>query len=133
MEKRLALHKKRNIAAENLRQNFLRSLDQAFGPPRLLRLEPIHIYWQFRRTLYMRQIQKFPAFQLRSIRKIRILGKRVVLPSTCFVNRSAPPPSCGPIKIKKRPAAETPAMLNHKMTVQQNGFHAGQQRIVTVE
>src|SRR5438445_759468 len=66
------------IRAENLRKNFFCCLHQALGPARLLRFEAIHIDGKFAGTFHVREIEKFPAFELRAIGKIGVFGQGVV-------------------------------------------------------
>src|SRR5581483_1074718 len=120
------------IALENARQNFLAGLDQSFGPARLLRFERGHLNWQFCGTLNVLQINKFPAFELRTVRKIGIFGEGIVLPSTSLFNRLFPPDTGRSIEIKKNIAAGASRVLEHEMSIEQDGFDFGKKRIMAI-
>src|SRR5579859_355276 len=133
MEEGLGLHKKRDIRAENLGKNFLGRLHQALGPTSLLCLETVHIHGQLGSALNFGQIKKFPAFELRAIRKVCVFGQGVVLPPAGGINRGAPPHTRCTVEIEKSSAARASSMLDHEMPVEQNRFNAREQGIVAVE
>src|SRR5580700_2096579 len=133
MKESLGLNKKRNIRSENLGQDFLCRLHQALGPSRLLRLEAVHIHRQFGSALNFRQVKKFPALQLRAVRKIGVFREGVVLPAAGGINRRAAPNAGGPIKVEKCSPARAAAMLNYEMPIEQNRLHARQKGIVAVQ
>jgi hypothetical protein len=56
-----------------------------------------------------------------------------VLPAAGIVDGLAAPHASGTVEIEKCAAAGTRAVLDDKMTVEQNGFDIGEQRIVIVE
>ena len=53
-------------------QQFLARLDRTLGPAMLLRLETVHIYWQFRRRNDIGKINKLPAGELSAITQVEI-------------------------------------------------------------
>src|SRR6516162_10578571 len=56
-----------------------------------------------------------------------------MLPAAGGFNRRASPHSGGAVEIKESTAARASAVLDHEMSVQQNGFYACQQGIVGVQ
>ena len=106
MEKRFGLHRRRHVGAHHARQNFLGRLHQALGPARLLRLEGVHFHGQLGGAFDLRQVEKFPAAQLRAVGKIGVFGERVVLPAAGFVDGRAAPDARRAVEIEKQPAAE---------------------------
>ena len=121
------------LARKTFREDFFGGLHQALGPAGLLRFEAVHVYRQLGRALDVRQIQKLPAFQLRAIREIGVFGERVVLPAAGLVNGFAAPHSGGAVEIEKSAAAGTRAVFDHKMAVEQDGFHLSEQRVIGIE
>ena len=85
-------------------QQLHRDLRQALGPARLLHLEAVGFDRQLRRALDARDINEFPALQLRAIAEIGIFGQRVVLPSAGIVDhRLARRIPAVPLKLKNSP------------------------------
>ena len=76
-----------HVGAQNARQDFLGRLHQALGPARLLRFEGVHLHGQLGGALDFRQVEKFPAAELRAVGKVGVFGERVVLPAAGFVDQ----------------------------------------------
>ena len=123
----------RYIRLENFWQDFLGRLHQSFGPARLLRFEAVHVHGQLGGAFNLRQIEEFPAFELRAIRKVRVFGQRIVLPAAGIVNHFAAPHARRAVEIEKCAPPGTRAVLHHEVPVEQNRFHVGQQRIIAVQ
>ena len=73
----------------DLGQQLDRRLRPALGPAELLGLEGVHFRRQFRRRGQVRQEHEPPALELRSVRKVQVLGQRVVLPTARVVDGRA--------------------------------------------
>src|SRR5258705_1497211 len=93
------------IRTKTLRKDFFCGLHQALGPARLLRFEAIHIDGKFAGTFHVREIEKFPAFELRAIGKIGVFGQGVVLPTAGGIDRGAAPDSGSAVEIEERATA----------------------------
>ena len=52
------------VGLENFRQDFFCRLHQALGPARLLGFEAVHVHGEFGSALDLREVEKFPAFEL---------------------------------------------------------------------
>src|SRR5208283_2630251 len=133
MEKRFGFYVEGRIRAEHPGQNFYRGLDQTLGPARLLRLEAVHVHGKFGSALDVRQVEKFPAFQLRAVGEIRVLGQGVVLPAAGGVDGRAAPHASSAVEIEEGAAARAPAVFHDEVAVQENRLDAGEERIVGVE
>src|SRR5262245_25655563 len=105
MKKGLCLDVPWRVRSENLGKDFFCRLHQALSPARLLRLEAVHVHGKLAGTFDVREIEKFPAFELRSVGKVRIFGQRIVLPPACRVDRGAAPNSRSAVEIEKGAAA----------------------------
>src|SRR5207302_3620607 len=126
----LKLHPERLVALQHLGQNLLSRLDKALGPPRLLGLESCHLNGKLSRTLHVLQVNEFPTFELRAIREISILGKRIVLPPSSFLDSAASPDASRSIEVKKNIAARAPRMLQHKMAVSKIALTSGRKELL---
>src|SRR5712692_8014194 len=73
--------RKWQLTPPNPRQEFLASLNGAFGPAVLLGFETVHVHRQLRRRDDVGKENKFPSHQLRAITQIEIFTKGVVLPT----------------------------------------------------
>ena len=62
-------------------RSFFGHLDRALGPAELLALKRVHLDGQLGGRDDIRQVDKLPAAELCAIRKIHVLGQRVVLPA----------------------------------------------------
>ena len=82
MAGRFSFDRERQLAAPNPGQQFLAGLNRAFSPTMLLGLETVHVDRQFGRRNNVGKENKFPTSQLRTIAKIEIFTKCVVLPTT---------------------------------------------------
>ena len=129
----LQLYVESLIALKYLGQNLLAGLDQPFGPSSLLRFERGHLYRQFRGTLHILQVNKFPAFELGPIGEIGVFGQRVVLPAARFLDRGRRHTPAVPLKLKKTLLAGAAGVFEHEMPVQQNGFNLGKERVVAID
>jgi len=74
---------------------FFACLHQALGPPRLLGFEAVHVHGKLGSAFDLREVEKLPAFELRAIRKIGVLGEGVVLPAAGIVDGFAAPHAGG--------------------------------------
>src|SRR5947209_9318178 len=101
MASRFRFDGERKLAAPNLRQQFLASLDRTLGPAMLLGLKTVHVDRQFGRRHDVVQKDKFPAGQLRAVTQIEIFTQRIVLPSAGFLDTRLPPQTGGSIKIEE--------------------------------
>ena len=99
----------------------------------MLRFETVHVDGQLGSALDVRQIQKFPSKELRSVRKVRVFGERVVLPAAGVVDGLAAPDARGSVEIEKCTASRTATMLHDKVPIKQNCLHLRQQRVIAVE
>ena len=122
-----------SVTAHHSRQNLLSGLDKSFGPTRLLRFKCSHLHRQFRGTLHILQVNKFPSLKLGAVGEVGIFGQRVVLPAAGFLDGSAPPDARGAIEVEEEPGARATGMLQHKVAVQQNSFDLSQKRVMAVE
>ena len=86
MTGRFSFDRERQLAPPNPGQQFLTSLNRAFGPTMLLGLETVHVDRQFGRRNNVGKENKFPTSQLRAIAKIQIFTKCIVLPTTRFLD-----------------------------------------------
>ena len=77
----------------------------------LLRLEPIHVHWQLRRSNNVRKINELPARELCPIAQIEVLTQRIMLPPTTLLNARTPPKPSRPIEVEKPTAAATRDLL----------------------
>ena len=77
----------------------------------LLRLEAVHVDWQFGRRDHLRQKHEFPARQLRAITQIQILRERVVLPAARLCNTALSPKPSGAVEIKETTAPAARRLL----------------------
>ncbi len=105
----------------------------ALGPAELLRLEGVHFRRQFRRRGQVRQEHEPPALELRSVRKVQVLGQRVVLPTARVVDGRATPRAGRAVEAHEPLAAVAGHVLDGEMAVQQNRLRAGQQAVVAIE
>ena len=121
------------VRAQHARQNFFRRLHQALGPARLLRLEGVHFHGQLGGAFDVRQVEKFPAEELRAVGEIGVLGERVVLPAAGFVDRAAAPHAGGAVEIEEAAAARARAVLHDEVAVEQDRFDFGQRGVMAVQ
>src|SRR6202167_54621 len=112
---------------------FFRRLHQTLGPTSLLRFECVHFHRQLGGTLDVRQIKEMPAAELRAVRKVRVFGKRVVLPAAGILHRVAAPDTRSAVEIEEQTAAITRTMLDDEVSVQQNGFDFRQCGIIAID
>ncbi len=129
MEEGFGFHVEWGIRTKNLRQDFFCGLHQALGPARLLRFEAVHVHGKFAGAFDFREVEKSPAFELRAVGEVGIFGERVVFPAAGGIDCRAAPGSSGAVEIEKSAAAGTCAMFDDEVTVEQNGFDLGEQRI----
>ena len=52
----------------------------------LLRLEPIHVHRQLRRSDDIREINELPARELRPIAQIEVLAQSIILPAAALLD-----------------------------------------------
>src|SRR5208337_3688071 len=110
----------RGIAAQYARQNFFPGLDESLSPARLLRFESGHLNRQLGGTFDILQVNKLPAFELGAIREIGVLGQRIVLPASGFVDGGSAPHAGGAVKVEEQSGAGAAGMLEHEVTVEQD-------------
>src|SRR6266850_3513098 len=123
----------RCVGFQDFREDFLCGLHQALGPSRLLRFEAVHVHGKLGSALNVREVEKLPAFELRTIGKIGVFGERIVLPAAGIVDGFAAPHASGAVEIEKSAAAGARAMLDNEMAVEKNGLNVGEQGVVAVE
>ena len=56
-------------------------LHETFGPAALLRFEGVHLDGQFRRAVFVYEVDEAPAHELRAEAEVCVFGERVVLPA----------------------------------------------------
>src|SRR6266508_167469 len=108
------------------------NLQHAFGPAALLCLEGINLDRNFRRRLFVQQINEPPAHQLRAKTQVGVFCKRVVLPTAAHLNRFASPDAGRAVKVEKIPAAISRGLLHHKVAVKHDCLQTRQQSVGTV-
>ena len=123
----------RHVAAENKRQHFLRALDESLGPACLLGLEGRHLDRQFRRAFDVLEIFEPPSLDLRAIAEIGVFGQRIVLPAAGIFNRLPTPHAGGAIEVEEDALARTAAVLEHEVSIQQDGFDFGKKRVIAID
>src|SRR6185503_8149128 len=114
-------------------KQFHSDLHDSLCPAALLRLECVYFDRQFGGHIIVGQINESPAHQLRSIRKIGVLGERVVLPAAGPLDRFAAPHTGRAVEIEEPAASIARDLLDHKMTVEHDRLDLRQQRIVRVD
>src|ERR1700736_512903 len=130
---RFSLNREWQLAPPNPGQQFLASLNGAFGPTMLLGLETIHVDWQLGRRHDVGKENKFPTSELGAIAQIEIFAKSVVLPAAGLLDaRTAPKTGCA-IEIKKASAAAARCLLEQKMAVQKHGLYPCEQRVASIQ
>src|SRR2546422_6748023 len=117
---RFQFDRERELAAPDGRQQFFASLDRAFRPAMLLRLETIHVDRQFCRRHDIGQKNKFPAGELGTITQVEIFGKRVMLPAARFFDTRTPPETGRAVEIKETPATAARGLLEQKMSIEEH-------------
>ena len=122
-----------HIALQYAGQDFLRRLDEPFGPARLLRLEGGHLDGQFGGTLHVLQVLEVPSFELCAVTEVGIFGESVVLPAASLVNHIAAPHSGRSVEVEENPGAGTASVFEHEVAVEQNRFDLCEEAVVTVE
>src|SRR5271157_4274581 len=123
----------RNRSAQHLRQVFFRALDEALGPACLLRLKGGHLDRQLGGAFHVLQVTELPSLQLRAVAEVGIFGEGVVLPSAGVVDRLAPPHPGGAVEVEEHSGARSTAVLQHEVSVEQNGLDLGQEGVIAVE
>src|SRR6202521_1374104 len=121
------------VGLENFGEDFFRRLHQALGPACLLRFEAVHFHGQLGSALDLREVEKFPAFELRAIGKIGVFGEGVVFPASGIINGFAAPDAGGAVEIEESAAAGARTVLAAERAVEQNSLDIGEQGVVTVE
>ena len=114
-------------AAPDLTEHFFANLDGALGPAMLLRLESVHVRRQFRGDDDVIQINEAPALQLGAVGEVEILRQRIMLPATSVLNGGAAPEAGGAVEITKLTPATAGGLLQHEMTIQQDGLKPREQ------
>src|SRR2546423_1158230 len=99
----------------------------------LLGLEAVHVDWQFRRRDDIRQENKFPIGELRTVTQVEILGERVVLPPARFIDARPAPEPGGAVEIKEPSAAAARGLFQQKMAIEEHRLDACQQGIAAVQ
>src|SRR5271165_6495126 len=122
-----------DLRPQYLRQVFLGTLDEALCPARLLGFERGHLDGQLRGTLHVLQVAELPSLQLRTVAQVGVFGEGIVFPAAGIVDRLAPPHSRGAVEVEEHSGARAPAVLQHKVAVQQDGLDLGQKRVVAVQ
>src|SRR5258706_404270 len=114
-------------------EKFYPDLYDSFGPSTLLRLEGAYLNRQLRGHIIVSQVNKMPTHQLRTVRKIGVLGQSVVLPAAGPLDRFAAPHARGAVEVEEPAAAITRYLFDDEVTVEHDRLNPGQQRVVRVD
>ncbi len=99
----------------------------------LLRFEAVHVHWQFRRRHDIGEENEPPAFELRAIAEVEVLGERVMLPATGLLNAGFAPETGGAVEVEKAPASAARHLFEEKVAVEEHRLHAGEKRVAAIE
>ena len=133
MKEGFGLDAKRQVGAQNARQQLAAGLNRALRPAVLLRLERVHLHRHFRRRDEIRHEHELPAPELRAITEVEVLGERVVLPAARIIDRRAAPDACRPVEVEETAAAMAAAVLEDEMPVEKDRLDLREQRVVLVD
>ena len=133
MEKRLGFDAPRQLGAQDRGQQLHGDLGQALGPARLLHLEAVGLDRQLRGALDRGRVDELPALKLGAIAQIGIFGERVVLPAAGVRDHRLAQDAGRAVEVEKQPAAEARDVLQHKVAVEQDRLHFGQDVMAAVQ
>ena len=99
----------------------------------LLGLERVHLHRDFGGRDQIRQEDKPPAAELRTVAEIEILGQRVVLPATRIDDRFATPDAGRAVEVEEVARTISPAVLEHEVTIEQDRLDLREQRVILID
>src|SRR4029434_5211181 len=99
----------------------------------LLGLKAIDVDGKFGRHDGLRQVNKPPAFHLRSVAEVEVFSQRVVLPASRIRYAGFAPNTGGAVEVKKPSAATAGGLLEEEVPVEEERLHLGEQGIVAVQ
>src|SRR5215472_12601150 len=108
-------------------------LHDSLGPAPLLRLEGINLDRNFRRRLFIKQVDEFPTHQLSAEAEVRILSQRVVLPATAHFDGVSAPDAGGAIEIEEGAGAIAGGLFDDEVAVEHDGLQSRQQVVTAVD
>ncbi len=99
----------------------------------LLALEAVHVRGQFGRGYHILEVDKLPALHLCPVAEVKVLGQRIMFPTTGIVNALLAPHAGCAVKIEEAPASASRRLLDGKVTVKEEGLDTGQDGVFLVD
>ena len=130
---RLEFDRKRLVALPDRGKTLLAALDGAFGPAVLLVFETSHVDRELGGGLNFLEEDEFPALELGPVGEVHVLGEGVMLPAAGVFDGRLAPDATGSVKGKESAGAVSGGLLEFEVAVEEEGLHAGQGVVVTVE
>jgi len=121
------------VSDEHAAEQLARGLHRALRPAKLLRPKRGHVFGQLGGRHDVRPVHETPTHELRAIRKVQVLGERVVLPATGFVDGSTAPDATRAGEVEHAARAEARAVLHEVMAVQHQRLNAREQTVPAVD
>ena len=92
----------------------------------LLALEAVHIHGQFGGSFHLVEENEAPAFELRPVAEVHVLGERVVLPTAGVGDAGFPPDAAGAVEGEEAPGTIAGGLLQLEVAVEEHRLDAGQ-------
>src|SRR5882724_5107918 len=98
-----------------------------------LLLKTHHFRRQLGRGAELREIDKLPTLQLRTIAEIQILRQRIVLPAAGIVDGDSPPHAGCAVEVHESAGSVAGGVLDDEMRIEEYRLAARQQRSIAIE
>src|SRR5215207_4872497 len=99
----------------------------------LLGLKAIHIDGKLGRHDGLRQVNKLPAFHLRSVAEVEVFSQRVIVPAARIGYAGFAPNTGGAVEVKKSAAATSGGLLEEEVAIEEKGLHLREEGILAVQ
>ena len=120
------------MSARSAEGFFCRS-GRSLCPAMLLRFKAVHVDGKLGWHDGLRQVDKPPAFHLRSVAEVEVFGQGVVVPSSSVRYAGLAPDAGGAVEVKKSSAATSSGLLEEEVSIEEERLHFCEQGIVAVQ
>ena len=117
---------------KQLRNYLYSGLDRSLCPSKLLVLERIDVFRQLGRDFQFGHVLGFPVAELHSVRKVHVLGERVMVPAAARFDGFSPENARGSVEVHEEAVPASSGLLDHEVAVDPHGLTAGNERRLSV-